>query len=66
MPCLFPESNESLVNRRVLPLRANGAGFALEAEGVTFYLNFAETKQLSDLARTLWPGQSTDRMPSPM
>jgi hypothetical protein len=34
-------------------LRANGAGFALQTEEVTFYLNFEENKQLSDLARTL-------------
>ena len=34
-------------------LRANGAGFALETQGVTFYLNFGENKQLADLARTL-------------
>ena len=106
MPCVFAESNESLVNRRVLPLenrtfrkqltasvcaglflclgilaviptiqadvilpgetprqpqsvtirgtlRANGAGFALETQGVTFYLNFGDNQQLSDLARTL-------------
>jgi hypothetical protein len=106
MLCVFAESNESSVNRRVLPLenrtfrkqltasvcaglflclgilavsptiqadvilpgetprqpysvtlrgtlRANGAGFALEAEGVTFYLNFGDNQQLSDLARTL-------------
>jgi hypothetical protein len=34
-------------------LRANGAGFALETGGATFYLNLGENKQLSDLARTL-------------
>jgi len=34
-------------------LRANGAGFALQSEEVTFYLNFEENKQLADLARTL-------------
>ena len=34
-------------------LKANGVSFALEAQGVTFYLNFGENKQLADLARTL-------------
>jgi hypothetical protein len=34
-------------------LRANGAGFALETGGATFYLNLGENKPLSDLARTL-------------
>ena len=106
MPGVFTESNESSVNRRVLPLenrtfrkqltvsvcaglfpflgilafiptteadvvipgqsprqprsvmiqgtlRANGAGFALEPGGATFYLNLGENKPLSDLARTL-------------
>jgi hypothetical protein len=104
--CVFTESNESSVNRSILPLenrtfqkqltasvcaglflclgilafipttqadvilpgetprqpysvtirgtlRANGAGFALETQGVTFYLNFGKNNELSDLARTL-------------